>query len=175
MNTKKHISKQLAGLKNAAEKETDIEQRLDELIYLLNNADIDSAKVKLYQDRFNKAIDHKALKAFEQLDNESLTREDLLNRLGELLEENPVDSHLANTFVKKSVAKRVVLGLIGLAMITLGMAMIIMPAPPYFEMFTVFYFNNDDGVTIMDLISLVIVLCGVYLVVMALIKLKRQN
>ena len=55
-------------------------------------------------------------------------------------------------------------------MITLGMGMIIMPAPPYFEMFTIFYFNPNDGVTIMDLISLLIVFTGVYLLVSSLLK-----
>jgi hypothetical protein len=50
------------------------------------------------------------------------------------------------------------------------MAMIIMPAPPYFEMFTVFYFNDNDGVTIMDIISLLIVFTGVYLFLNAVLK-----
>jgi hypothetical protein len=169
----KHIDKQISGLQKAAETETDIERRLDELVNLLASADIDSTKVKQYQEKFNKAVERTALKAFEQLDNESLTREDLLNRLGKLLVENPVDSKVAHTFAKRSTAKRVIIGITGLAMITLGMAMIIMPAPPYFEMFTVFYFSNDDGVTLMDLISLIIVLCGVYLLVMSIIKYKR--
>jgi hypothetical protein len=59
---------------------------------------------------------------------------------------------------------------IGIIMITLGMAMIIMPAPPYFEMFTIFYFNDNDGVTLMDLIALLIVFTGVYLFLNAVLK-----
>jgi len=173
LGTDKHIDEQISALQKTAGEETNIEQKLDELIALLANADIDSSKAKLYQDKFNQAIEHKALKAFEQLDNESLSREDLLNRLGQLLEENPVDSGLTTADVKTSTAKRIVIALIGLTMITLGMAMIIMPAPPYFEMFTIYYFSNDDGVTLMDLISLLVVLCGVYLLVMSLIKYKR--
>jgi len=174
LSTKDHIAKQISELQKVAdEDDANIERKLDELIALLTKADIDSIKVKGYQKKFNDAIDKSSLEAFKQLDNESMSREDLLNNLGRLLEEHPVNSSLASVITKKSTTKRIVLALLGLTMITLGFAMIIMPAPPYFEMFTVFYFSNDDGVTIMDLISLVIVLCGVYLLVVSIIKHKR--
>jgi hypothetical protein len=175
LGTNKHIGKQISTLQKAADKETDIERRLDELIGLLTSADIDSAKVKVYQDKFNKAIEISSLRAFEQLDNEALSREDLLDRLGDLLKEHPVDSEQATMYVKKSTAKRIVLALLGLIMITLGFGMIAIPAPPYFELFTVLYFPNGHGVTIMDLISLVIILIGVYLLIMALIRHKRES
>jgi hypothetical protein len=55
-------------------------------------------------------------------------------------------------------------------MAVLGLAMIIMPAPPYFEMFTIFYFSKDDGITLMDVISVIILLTGVYLFLNATIK-----
>lgn len=50
-------------------------------------------------------------------------------------------------------------------MIIMGFGMIIIPAPPFFEMFTIFYFNRNDGITIMDLISLLIILAGVYFLI----------
>jgi len=174
LSTKKQIVKQISGLQKASEvTDADIERKLDELLNLLQNADIDSAKIKQYQDKFNKAMEKSSLDAFKEMDNEALSREDLLNNLGRLLEEHPIDSAVTSSIRKRSATKRIVLGLIGLVMITLGMAMIIMPAPPYFEMFTIFYFNNDDGVTLMDLISLIVVLCGVYLLVMSIIKRKK--
>jgi len=55
-------------------------------------------------------------------------------------------------------------------MITLGFGMIIMPAPPFFEMFTIFYFNSHDGVTIMDLISLLVILFGIFFLIKAIIR-----
>ena len=64
---------------------------------------------------------------------------------------------------------------ISLIIITLGFAMIILPAPPNFEMFTVFYFNQDDGVTIMDLISLIIVFAGVFLLISTVRKKEEMN
>jgi len=47
-------------------------------------------------------------------------------------------------------------------MITLGFAMIILPTPASFEIYTIYYFNHNDGFTVMDLISLIIVFCGIY-------------
>lgn len=64
--------------------------------------------------------------------------------------------------------------IISILMITLGFAMIIMPAPPYFEMYTIFYFNESDGFTLMDLISLIIVFCGIFSLVSSMKK-KRSE
>ncbi|HVX50921.1 MAG TPA: hypothetical protein VHB48_12230 [Chitinophagaceae bacterium] len=173
MGTNRQIEEQISGLQKTVSENEDIEKKLDELILLLKNSGIDSEKIKQYQKRFNDAVDNTRIDAYKKLDNEALSREELLNDLGKLLEENPVNSKITSNIIKRSATKRIVIGAIGLAMITLGFAMIIMPAPPYFEMFTVFYFSNDDGITLMDLISLVIVLCGVYLLVMSIIKHKK--
>ena len=173
MGTNRQIVKQISGLQQVNATDAAVEQKLDELISLLEHTNIDSEKVKAYQAKFNAAIERSSLEAFKQLDNELLSREELLNNLGRLLEEHPVNSKMTSDIAKRSPVKRIVLGLIGLVMITLGFAMIIMPAPPYFEMFTIFYFNNDDGVTLMDLISLIIILCGIYLLVMSVIKHKK--
>lgn len=63
---------------------------------------------------------------------------------------------------------------ISVLMITLGFAMIVLPAPPYFEMYTIFYFNANDGFTLMDLISLIIVFCGIFTLIMTVQKDKRE-
>jgi len=60
--------------------------------------------------------------------------------------------------------------IISILLITLGFAMIILPAPPYFELFTIFHFNEQDGFTLMDLISLLVVFAGVYSLITALQK-----
>jgi hypothetical protein len=49
--------------------------------------------------------------------------------------------------------------------------MIIVPAPsPAFEIATIVHFTPNDGLTIMDLISLLIVFGGIYLLVYAMIN-----
>jgi len=171
--TNSQIEQQISGIQQIAGADTDIEKKLDELIAILQSGNIDSEKLKHYQKRFNDAVEQCNLAAFKQLDNEVLSREEMLNNLGALLQQHPVNSKMTAKLVKKSTTKRIVLGLIGLVMVTLGFGMIIMPAPPYFEMFTIFYFNNDDGVTLMDLISLLVILCGIYLLVTSAIKHKK--
>ena len=69
----------------------------------------------------------------------------------------------------ESLSKFVLIAL-SIIMIILGLGMIIMPAPPFFEMFTIFYFNRNDGITIMDLISLIIILSGVYFLIKGIYK-----
>lgn len=173
MATNSQIEQQISGIQQIAGADIDAEKKLDELIAILQTGNIDSEKLKQYQKKFNSVVEQCSLAAFKQLDNTALTREEMLNNLGALLQQHPVNSKMAAKLVKKNAGRRIVLGLIGLVMVTLGFAMIIMPAPPYFEMFTVFYFSNDDGVTLMDLISLLIILCGIYLLVTSAIKHKK--
>lgn len=158
----------------------DISARLDALIDLLEKADLDSEKAKAYQQRFNAAIERatsykKTVAAFRQLDTAAGSREDMVENLGKLLANYPLDSQSTKAYFRQEAAKRWLVIVIGLVMITLGMGMIIMPAPPYFEMFTLYYFNDNDGITIMDLISLLVVLCGIYLLVSSLLKMYRNK
>jgi hypothetical protein len=86
-----------------------------------------------------------------------------------------VDSKMSKKYLRGERISKFFLVLISLVLIMLGFAMIIMPAPPYFEMFTIFYFNPQDGVTLMDVISLLIILTGVYLLVKSIYKPLSAN
>lgn len=169
MSTKKRIEQQIFDLQQVNSRSSEINQKLDELISLLSDTDLDSATIQSLQQKFNTAVDNntgkQSIEAFRQLDDANLSREEMLDNLSLLLTTNPVDSKVSSAYIKRSVLSRIVLGLIGFTMIVLGMGMIVMPAPPYFEMFTLFYFTTDDGITIMDVISLLIVLCGVYILI----------
>ena len=66
--------------------------------------------------------------------------------------------------------KNFVLLAIAMVMIVLGAAMILVPAPPSFEILTLYYFNPNDGITVMDLVSLIIVFGGIYLFLATLIR-----
>lgn len=163
-------------LRTVADKQSAIEEKLDELITLLSENDFDSETVKLYQSRLNSAFEHKIttaedLKAFEIIDEKTdASREQLLDEFSVLLEAHTFNSKATTKYLKIERSNKIILMVIGIIMITLGFAMIIMPAPPYFEMFTIFYFSPDDGVTLMDLISLIIVFAGIYVFVRSLYK-----
>jgi hypothetical protein len=169
LSTKKPIQEQIFDFKQVSESQLKVEEKLNELIELLGTTDLNSENIKLLKQKFNEAADkvnpEKAIAAFRELDAETLSRDQMLDNLSMLLATTPVDSKQSRSYIRHAVVKKIILSLIGITMIVLGMGMIIMPAPPYFEMFTIFYFTTDDGVTLMDLIALLVVLCGVYLLV----------
>jgi hypothetical protein len=168
---KKNIRNDVESLQEAATTNKEISKKLDELIHLLSDSELDTASVKLYKERFNEAIDKSGsskeqIEAFKVIDEKKeASREELLDDFTLLLSSNHIDTETAKTYIKGERLSKIVVGAIGVVLIAMGFGMIIMPAPPYFEMFTVFYFNADDGVTIMDLISLLIILAGIYLLI----------
>jgi hypothetical protein len=150
-----------------------LELKADELVALLRKGVADPGRIKAVQQKLLHALDEASLpqkiEAFKELDTEQ-DRLELLNGFEYLLSQHQLDSNVSKKYITKERIKKSIVVIIGIIMITLGMAMIIMPAPPYFEMFTVFYFNANDGVTIMDIISLLIVFTGVYLFLSSVLK-----
>ncbi|MEO7214402.1 hypothetical protein [Mucilaginibacter sp.] len=150
-----------------------LELKADELVMLLRKGVVDAGRVKAVQEKLRNAFDEASLpqkiEAFKELDTEQ-DRLEMLNGFEFLLSRHQLDSEITRKYITRERVKKSIIVIIGVIMITLGMAMIIMPAPPYFEMFTVFYFNDNDGVTIMDIISLLIVFTGVYLFLSSVIK-----
>jgi hypothetical protein len=167
-------------LRSAAERHTAIEKKLDELIHLLTESDFDSETIKKYRSKVNSAFEDKItvddIKAFQAIDEKTdASREQLLDDFSVLLESHKFNSKSSTQYLKVERSNKVIFMAIGVIMITLGFAMIIMPAPPYFEMFTIFYFTRDDGVTLMDLISLLIIFAGIYIFMRPLYKKKLPH
>ncbi|PJJ84962.1 hypothetical protein [Mucilaginibacter auburnensis] len=151
-----------------------VEQKLNEVAALLNGHQLDEEKMKYFQDKFSSTLQNcsagiEAIDAFKIIDErEDASREELLNEFSTLLLSNKVDSRVAGKYIKAKRIKNLVLIAIALTMITLGLAMIVIPAPPYFELFTIYYFTPNDGITLMDVISCIIILIGIYLLVRTL-------
>ena len=170
------IKKEVVQLQQVSNKQAAIDTKLDELVKLLAQTDIDSDKVKQIRGKVNDALDQagtyrEQINAFKQIDTHDIdNRDNLLDEFTVLLANHQVDSQMSKKYLQGERVKQVVLAAIGVVLIMLGFAMIIMPAPPYFEMFTIFYFNPQDGVTLMDVISLLIILSGVYLLVKSIYK-----
>ena len=154
-----------------------LEAKANEVILLLQKGVVDRARAKAIQDKINRALDAESIpdtiEAFKIVDN-AQDRLDMLNSFEDLLSTHSVDSQASKKYLFQERLKKSVVIIISILLITLGMGMIIMPAPPYFEMFTLFYFNPNDGVTIMDMISLLIVFTGVYLLLSSFLK-KRSS
>lgn len=147
-----------------------VEKKVAELIEAIEQADVDAQHSRQYQkqiaDAFQlSAATQKKFAPFKELDQDNnLSREELLEGLEKLLAENQFDSRI-NAPKRGGLVQKGVIFILAILLIIVGFAMIIMPAPPSFELFTVYYFNINDGVTIMDLVSLLIIFGGVLLFV----------
>jgi hypothetical protein len=159
--------------KNEMDNRELIDKKVDELVNILRQNPPDKEQVQNIRRRIDEAVKPHSLpetiEAFRELDKEH-DRLELMDDLEALLSHHPLDSESTKKYLYRERMRKLLVICIGIIMITLGMGMIIMPAPPYFEMFTLFYFNKNDGITIMDVISLLIVFTGVYLFITAIIK-----
>jgi hypothetical protein len=151
---------------------TMLDRKIQELIALIEVSSINSQRSKQYQkqlaEAFQKSLSTpKELAAFKELDQDNnLSREELLEGLEKLLSENSFDSKVSQPSPQNNRLQKGILFILAILLIITGFAMIIMPAPPSFEIFTIFYINANDGVTIMDLISLLVIFGGVFLFVL---------
>ena len=149
-----------------------LDSKVKELVGLLGRSAVDPQQSRQYQqlisEAFQKSVSMQAkVEPFKELDQENnLSREELLEGLGKLLSENQIDSKISKSYLRQNSLLKVVLFILSILLIVTGFAMIIMPAPPSFEIFTIFYFNANDGVTVMDLVSLLIIFGGVLLFVL---------
>lgn len=176
MSQHENIKKDIEHLQQITDSNNVLDVKLDELVELLTKSDIDSDKVKAIRQRLNRALDEtdsyrEQIDAYQKVaDSPATSREELLDEFSVLLAGQQVDSEMSKKYLRAERLSKLFLLIIGLLLITLGIAMIIIPAPPYFEMFTIYYFSMDDGITLMDVISLLIVLAGVFLVVKSVYK-----
>lgn len=175
MSLENNIPKEVNNSHHSDENKEAINQKMDELVSLLAQSHLDDETVKLYKQKFDNAIHRKGIQAeqveaFQNLDSLNVSREELLDEFSVLLSDHHFDSRVTKKRYIGDSLSRVVLFVISITMIALGLGMIIMPAPPFFEMFTIFYFNQNDGITIMDLISLLVILFGIFFLIKAVIR-----
>jgi len=155
-----------------------IHKKMDELLGLISKTEPDNTLLQELQVKFNSALrsaaDSTALEPYKRMKN-NITSEDADSEFGQLLLMNNLDKSAQKKLATWQIVGMVVRVIIALLLILLGFGMIIMPAPPYFEMFTLFYLNPNDGVTIMDVISLIVAFIGVYILISTLAKRKSRR
>lgn len=175
MTDKNKLIEDLQHFEQLAAKDSALITKLNEFIILLQDSELNTENVRDIKNQVNKAFDKKLsgsdlIEEIKYVSLSSLDKMDQLSQLENLLINNHLDSKQVKKINYRSAAVKVVKVIIGLLFVTLGFSMIIMPAPPYFEMFTIFYFTINDGVTLMDLISLIIVAVGIYIVLQTMIN-----
>jgi len=167
---KSKLSESLKNFEHLNNKDEELNQKLSEFITLLDRSELDSENIKLLQRKINGVIDEKLsgknlIKEIKEISLADIDQLEQLDKLEFLLNNNHLDSRLSSKITLTGKFLRIIQIIIGFLFVTLGFAMIILPAPPYFEMFTIYYFNENDGVTLMDLISLIIIAAGIYIIV----------
>lgn len=180
MGSEKSIKSEIKKFQELDEAAISAEKKLDELLHLLESSKLDSDSIEKLHTKFNEAMERQSLSVqdldeFKRLDDNSLSRLEKADDLEKLLSKYKLDSNNATRIISTDKGSGISLMILSVLLILLGFAMVIMPAPPYFEMFTIFYFSQNDGVTLMDLIALVIIFTGVYLFFNSLNNLKRTN
>jgi hypothetical protein len=142
----------------------DIERKIDDIMQSLGGSDLSAEEIHELKQYFNDALQrnsaYRAYLASGAKEKKPAEIDIVFARPGR-------KGRLDGGLKKFPNLIRIIISLL---FITLGFAMIILPAPPYFEMYTIFYFNENDGFTLMDLISLLIVFCGVFTLIMTMQK-----
>lgn len=147
---------------------TPVHQKLDDFISLLSETPVDNEELQVMQRKFNIALreagDSTAVQPYVRSARKN-NIEALDGDLGQLFTMSQTDKRRRSQVTVYQIVSKILRIIISLLLILLGFGMIIMPAPPYFEMFTLFYLNPQDGVTIMDVISLIVAFIGVYILI----------
>lgn len=146
-----------------------IHEKLDELIHLLSNHSLDKESLQELQRKFHDAIGSSentiGIRPHVKNGSNTVLAQEGAADFDQLLFVNKLDRSAQKKFSVHQLMNKVIRVVISLLLVLLGFGMIIMPAPPYFEMFTLFYINPNDGVTIMDVISLIVAFTGVYILI----------
>lgn len=180
MTNKSKLSESLKNFEHLDNKDEELNQKLSEFITLLDQSQLDSENIKLLQNKINGVIDKKLsgenlIKEIKEVSLADIDKLEQLDKLEFLLNNNHLDSRNPNKITLTRKFLRIIQIIIGFLFVTLGFAMIILPAPPYFEMFTIYYFNENDGLTLMDLISLIIIAAGIYIIVKSISSFKTYE
>ena len=140
------------------EKIVEIDEKLEELIVLLSQTHINGEVARYFKQQFDHAIKN-ANKDHVH------THHEPHDEVGILLANSALKKNRLRRYLQARRVSNIIFIAIGITMIVMGLGMIIIPAPPFFEMFTIYYFNRNDGITVMDLISLLIILAGIYFLI----------
>jgi hypothetical protein len=132
---------------------------LDKLIHFLERKGIDKEEAHHLQEKFERALENLTGHGWHH-DHQADSGNDS-NEHSVYLPKNRYQPR-----AKKQGKRRLIFNtfkaIVALLIIMLGFAMIILPTPSSFEIYTLFYFNEQDGFTLMDLISLLIIFAGIY-------------
>lgn len=140
------------------EKIVAVDEKLEELIALLSQTHINGEVARYFTQQFDHAI-RNANKDSADTHSELYDHAEILHEI------SPQSNNRLKRYLQAKHISNIIFIIIDIIMILIGLGMIILPATPFFKMFPIYYISRNDGVTVMDLISLLIILAGVYFLI----------
>ena len=152
------------SIRRLAKKRKALEQHVDQLIDGLSDPGIDLLVIQEIKLRIDEAI--KQAPAYKKYLEDESNQPNQLDFV--LTHPISVKNRKLNRRIYLYRLFRIITSVL---LILLGFALIVIPLPGSMEIVTIFNFNDQDGFTLMDLISLIIVFTGIY----TLITTQRKN
>jgi len=102
--------------------------------------------------------------------NYDKSREELIEEFGEMLSENYLNSNEVKFYKIYSILKKIIKIITGKLMVFSALYVILQPIPRYLEGFTIYYFSSQDGITLSDIIALIILYTGLQIIIKNILK-----
>ncbi len=146
-----------------------LESAFDSFLETFEKEPVSYSKALELEQRFEQALQRKAMNRENgyQYENVQLNIHKILEKRKTFTLANIPDKALdwASFFLNAAV---------GILFLTVGFFMIVTPATADMEVVTLFYFNQYDGFTLLDLIALIIVIFGIYFLIRAFVRRDRR-
>lgn len=157
-----------------AEENKELDYSFNQFLSELSKAPVSKSKALDMEQRFFDALQVKAGDNSQRNASTAYpTDTDILHDMQKLL-------NTRNGFSIKEVPQKaanwayfMALAIAGILFITVGFVLITTPASPEFEIATLFYFNEFDGFTVMDLFALMIIFIGIFFFIRAFVQRKK--
>jgi len=150
----------------------ELNKSFNQFITELQKQPVPEKKINELSDKFNQVIQKqsKQIKSPENEKRETIIAINLkmLNREQKFFEKSNIQYKAGRW------AKALALSSVGILFITIGFILVITPASAEFEIATIFYFNEYDGFTVMDMFALVLIFIGIFFFIRAFIEKEKQ-
>lgn len=165
--------KQLSMSKERDEFE-EINKSFEQFITELQKQPVSKNKIVELSDKFHKAIKLQSKQFIDSKNNNGIQNTKIAINLNRLKIEPKFQVKSDLRYKLWRWAEGFALSSVGILFITIGFILIITPASAEFEIATIFYFNEYDGFTVMDMFALVIIFIGIFFFIRAFIEKDKQ-
>lgn len=152
----------------------EINKSFDRFITELQKQPVSKNKIIELSDKFHKAIKLHSKQHTASENNNGIQHTKIAINLNTLKKDTKFYTKSNLRYKAWRWAEGIALSSVGILFITIGFILIITPASAEFEIATIFYFNEYDGFTVMDMFALVIIFIGIFFFIRAFIEKDKQ-